>query len=214
MQTVHGRFTYLPGQPMSGTITLEAQIGGNQLLRSTSADVAIHPRWSQDLADDGTFSLQVPPTDDPTVQPSGFTYLVIQEFVDGRRSFSISVPASGGPVDLVTVAPTLPVLASYQTVRSINTELPDVNGDIQLPPPPTRLELTLNTELVPPPVARDGQMQLWRIKTNGHQLTLDPELFNTGQLTMAFDTEKTTYLGATYDAVSGQWHVLGLASGY
>lgn len=57
------------------------------------------------IAADGTFSVTLPHTDDPDLDPTDFTYMV-REMWDGGRIFDIALPQSlGSAVDLRTVLP-------------------------------------------------------------------------------------------------------------
>lgn len=124
--TVSGTYVNLDGTPASGTITFSANVAGNTFLKDAGADVLVLPMaLSQNLDAKGSFSIDLPATDDPDIVPSGFSYTVTERFANGSRTYSITVPVAGGPVDLVTVAPTQPATASVQLVTKDQVGAPN-----------------------------------------------------------------------------------------
>lgn len=102
LTTVEGTFVDFRGQPIAGQVkfTLDA------VLRNAIADQIIIPSTITVTLDaTGSFSVQLPVTDDPDIAPQGFKYSLEESFAGGRTydiGFSLNdvtaVPATYGLV--------------------------------------------------------------------------------------------------------------------
>lgn len=102
--TVVGKYETYTGAPLSGTVSFMP----STVLLDAAADVIMMPvTFTVTLAVDGSFSIDLPATDDPDISPVGWTYAVQENVPSGRR-YSISVPYNtpGGVLSLRSVVPT------------------------------------------------------------------------------------------------------------
>lgn len=106
--TVKGRYVYLDGSPATGQI----KFTGKVVTVSTATDTIIVPNTIVATLDAaGQFSVQLPATNDPDVQPNGWTYQVQETLTGGGgRTYNIDVPISAKltGIDLSDVAPVPP----------------------------------------------------------------------------------------------------------
>lgn len=106
--TVRGKYVYLDGTPARGLIRFTGKI----IATSASTKTIIIPATvSAALDENGQFSVLVPATNDPDIQPNGWTYTVSEELSNGGgRSYDIDIPlaAAASGIDLSTVAPVSP----------------------------------------------------------------------------------------------------------
>lgn len=100
--TLQGRFVDLLGQPLVGKKIVLA-IAPDALTVAAAKTIVTPEVRTIVLDDNGSFSEQVPATDDPDVNPTNFTYTVTEQFGRNRR-YNIEVPL-GGPWDLSDLAP-------------------------------------------------------------------------------------------------------------
>lgn len=121
--TVKGRYVYLDGSPASGQI----KFTGKVVTTSTATDTIIVPNTIVATLDAaGQFSVQVPATDDPDVQPNGWTYQVQETLTGGGgRTYNIEVPISAQltGIDLSDVAPLPPTTGdptAFVTLQTFN----------------------------------------------------------------------------------------------
>jgi hypothetical protein len=121
--TVRGEYRWLDDSlPLAGSkVTFRAQVD----LREHSEPLIIlrAPIIVNVSTVDGTFSIDLPATDDPDVTPTGFVYEVTEHIVGpdgayGRPRFNISVPLAtpGGVLDLADVAPTTATTPNFSYV--------------------------------------------------------------------------------------------------
>ncbi|WP_234336067.1 right-handed parallel beta-helix repeat-containing protein [Streptomyces sp. NRRL S-920] len=119
--TVHGTYLGPDGRPLAGTVTFNAP----SMLTFPASDVFIAGPVVAPLDENGRFSVRLPATDAPDMQPSGWAYLVKENLsgVIGGRTFNVVLPKSLADVDLadiVTADPTtphfvpVPGLSAYQ----------------------------------------------------------------------------------------------------
>lgn len=106
---VRGTFIKPNGKPAAGQVSFTPRV---QTILNSNADTITVQAVSADLDGSGHFTVNLQATDDPDINPSGWTYLV-QEAVYGGgegRSYDIFVPASavGTGIDLVSLAPVSP----------------------------------------------------------------------------------------------------------
>lgn len=102
---VRGKYTYLDGTPVSGKI----RFTGKVVAISDATDTIILPASITASLVAGQFSVNLPATDDPDIQPNGWTYTVTEEF-SGGRVYEIDVPLSAKAtgIELSEVAPVIP----------------------------------------------------------------------------------------------------------
>ncbi|HEU5451878.1 MAG TPA: right-handed parallel beta-helix repeat-containing protein [Terriglobales bacterium] len=96
---ITGTYIGRNGVPCTGSVTLSSP---QLVLRSgtivPAADIVF------DLVN-GTFSGQIPATDDPNANPSGWTYTVTENVPGGRQGYQIVAPHTSPGIDLSTVVP-------------------------------------------------------------------------------------------------------------
>lgn len=105
---ITGTYIGRNGVPCTGSVTLSSP---QLVLRSgtivPAADIVF------DLVN-GTFSGQIPATDDPNANPSGWTYTVTENIPGGRQGYQIVAPHTSPGIDLSTVVPvTMPMPPTF-----------------------------------------------------------------------------------------------------
>ena len=124
---VLGTFLTPEGDPSTGTVSFTP----SSWLLNSGANVAIpNSTVTKTLGTAGNFSVTLPITDDPDLNPEGWVYTV-SEVVDGvSQSYNVAIPgtvAAGGTVFLADLAPVAPAgpeyysLASSLTVGTVST---------------------------------------------------------------------------------------------
>lgn len=122
LRTVEGKILLLNGEPAVGAVRFEA----SAILTDPVSDEIIYPvPMVAPLDVDGSFSIELPATDDPDMdQP--FTYMVTEQIQGTKgRSYPIEVPYNtpGGVLNLADVAqavPAGPATATYVLVQQHN----------------------------------------------------------------------------------------------
>jgi hypothetical protein len=100
--TVTGRYTYLNGEPAVGSV----RFTGKGVAVSAETETVILPGTVVATLVNGEFSIELPATNDPDIQPNGWTYSVEERFSNGGgRKYEIDVPYDALRIDLSTVAP-------------------------------------------------------------------------------------------------------------
>lgn len=100
--TLTGRYVDILGNPLAGK-TIRLSLAPDALV-VVSADTIITPEVRVITLDvNGFFTVDVPASDDPDVNPNGWTYRVEEEF-GARRSYNIEVTRPG-PHDMSDLAP-------------------------------------------------------------------------------------------------------------
>lgn len=114
--TLHGKYEDYAGNPVSGSVVFTPAT----TLYDVGSDLILVPKsFSVTLAADGSFSIDLPATDDPDVTPTGWTYTVTENFASGNRApYAIQVPynSPGGRVSLASLAPVPPAVGDNQFV--------------------------------------------------------------------------------------------------
>lgn len=109
---IRGRYVYLDGRPAAGFI----RFTGKVTAVSDATDTIILPATIAAALDaNGEFVVEVPATDDPDIQPNGWTYTVTEQLANGGgRTYDIDVPlsAKAAGIDLSEVAPAAPASGS------------------------------------------------------------------------------------------------------
>ena len=105
---ITGTYIGRNGVPCVGSVTLSSP---QLVLRSgtivPAADIVF------DLVN-GVFSGQIPATDDPNAQPSGWVYTVTENVPGGRQGYQIVAPHTSPGIDLSTVVPvTMPMPPTF-----------------------------------------------------------------------------------------------------
>lgn len=105
---ITGTYIARDGTPCTGSVTLSSP---QLVLRSgtivPAADIVF------ELVN-GVFSGQIPATDDPNAQPSGWVYTVTENVPGGRQGYQIVAPHTSPGIDLSTVIPvTLPMPPTF-----------------------------------------------------------------------------------------------------
>jgi hypothetical protein len=108
--TLHGELLMDDGTPAAGTVTITLP-RSIKALRDAASEKVIFPKKKViPLEDDGTFSHDIPATNDPDVSPTGFAYHIAVNVVGaegGTWEFDaeIDVNAPGGSIDIATLSP-------------------------------------------------------------------------------------------------------------
>ena len=120
LTTVEGTFVDFRGIPIAGQVkfTLDA------VLRNAIADQIIIPSTITVTLDaTGSFSVQLPVTDDPDIAPEGFKYTLEESFAGGRTyeiGFSLS--------DVTAIPATYALVASnFSTYTAVKADRPTYN---------------------------------------------------------------------------------------
>ncbi|WP_411144977.1 collagen-like protein [Streptomyces sp. x-80] len=111
---VHGRYLGPDGRSLSGNITFSAP----GLLTFPEADLFIAGPVIAQLDERGAFTAELPATDAPGMNPSGWAYSVKENLagVVGSRSFAMLLPQNVPDVDLADIAPADPTTPNYVPV--------------------------------------------------------------------------------------------------
>lgn len=123
------------GNPAAGSVVFTPSLT-NQFINDAGANTIMAPTPTRVMLDsNGQFSVVLGTTDDPDINPTGWTYEV--EIVTGgtetqRTAYSISLPAGGSPIDLADISPTVSLSGTTILVRSVNGVTPDASGNILL----------------------------------------------------------------------------------
>ncbi|MEU4066676.1 hypothetical protein AB0F25_30560 [Streptomyces wedmorensis] len=131
--TVTGKYLDIFGMPIVGKV----QFTIKPVLIDGGAKVVIVPRVVEAvLKSDGSFSVELPATDDPDLNPTNFTITVTEQFEGGggRPPFQISLPeAATEPIDITQFATTQPPgegEVTYATTSALYAEATNrANGD-------------------------------------------------------------------------------------
>ncbi|MFF1625571.1 hypothetical protein [Streptomyces sp. NPDC058272] len=111
--TLTGRFLRPDGTPLLGTITLTSPAR----LTFPDADVISAGPVEITLDEFGAFSVSLIATDQPEMDPTGWTYQVVERFSHAEgRSYSIALPAASPVVDLADIAPADPANGDFVLV--------------------------------------------------------------------------------------------------
>lgn len=104
---VRGRYLKGDDTPASGQVTFAPR--PRSINDSGDGDILVSSAVTAVLDDAGEFEVTLQASDDPSLAPTGWTYLVVERIVGARevRAYDIDVPtAAAGPgIDLWTVAP-------------------------------------------------------------------------------------------------------------
>lgn len=94
--TLTGQYLDFQGEPILGQI----KVYPSQVLIDSAADRIIIPSVLTTDLSGGSFSIQIPITNDPDVSPTNFNY-IFEESFEGGRTYFIQLPSSlGGSVDI------------------------------------------------------------------------------------------------------------------
>ena len=101
---VRGRYVRLDNTAVTGTVSFAMT---NVLTDPASLTTVLPATIVATLDPDGSFSIDLPASDDPDVSPTGWTYRVTENFTGGRSDYAITVPVAAKPtgIDLAAVAP-------------------------------------------------------------------------------------------------------------
>ena len=101
--TLTGTVLGLDAAPAEGTAVVVASV--DRIIDATGNTV--FSGSAKERLVDGSFSIDVPPTDDETLNPSGFVYKVVLHFTDGTTMESawFDAPAASVTIDLSDVVP-------------------------------------------------------------------------------------------------------------
>lgn len=97
--TVTGKYYKMDGTSATGTVTFTP----STVLKNTAADEIIYPfPFVVNLDASGSFSVQLPATDDPDIEPNDWSYVVTESIVgsSATRTYDLTIPYNGGPINL------------------------------------------------------------------------------------------------------------------
>ncbi|WP_327254091.1 hypothetical protein [Streptomyces sp. NBC_01244] len=111
---VHGQYRGPDGRALAGTITFTAP----GLLTFPASDLFIGGPVVATLDETGAFSVTLPATDAPQMNPSGWAWAVKENLagIVGSRNFALLLPKAVPDVDLADVAPADPTTPNYVPV--------------------------------------------------------------------------------------------------
>ncbi|MFF3557316.1 hypothetical protein ACFYXL_28365 [Streptomyces tsukubensis] len=111
---VHGRYRGPDGRALRGTVTFSAP----GLLTFPEADLFVAGPVVAELDETGGFSVTLPATDAPHMNPNGWAYAVRENLagIVGSRAFSLLLPKAVPDVNLPDVAPADPATPNYVPV--------------------------------------------------------------------------------------------------
>ncbi|MER5887131.1 hypothetical protein ABT160_25185 [Streptomyces sp. NPDC001941] len=111
---VHGQYRGPDGRALAGTITFTAP----GLLTFPASDLFIGGPVVATLDETGAFSVTLPATDAPQMNPSGWAWAVKENLagIIGSRSFALLLPKAVPDIDLADVAPADPTTPNYVPV--------------------------------------------------------------------------------------------------
>lgn len=127
---VYGKYTDFDGTATSGTISF---ITTTRLRSAVDKTIVSPGTIIIPLSVTGEFDTQIPATNDPDIVPVGWTYHVVERFSgQPAREYDLSLPL-GADIDLTVASPAAPAVpAMYTYVKSVNDELPDADGNIEV----------------------------------------------------------------------------------
>lgn len=102
--TVTGRWVTLEGGVGQGTVTFTPD---TVIKDPATREIVLPVAFTETLDANGRISVQLPATDDPDLEPTGWTYTVTENIGGvrkNRRTYTMVVPHDGGPIDLVAVS--------------------------------------------------------------------------------------------------------------
>ncbi|MGW2130466.1 GDSL-type esterase/lipase family protein [Streptomyces coelicoflavus] len=112
-----GRYLSLDddGQPMSGQVIFRAP----SLITFPDYDVILGGPVAAPLDATGRFEVELPATDAPGMNPSGWSYSVAEQLagVPMNRVYNVLLPSDVPAVDIADIAPTDPTTPTYVAVR-------------------------------------------------------------------------------------------------
>jgi hypothetical protein len=94
--TVNGRWVDLAGNPMTGTVTFTPV--ATRLISSGTDTIVIGRVFVEQIDSNGEISVELPATDDPDINPAGWTYKVEEKFTGAVKAtfqYTITVPQGG-----------------------------------------------------------------------------------------------------------------------
>lgn len=102
--TVQGQYLRLDGTPVRGRVIFIPQ--ADRYVDQTALVTVTGRAFIAQLDNTGSFTIELPATNDPNIVPTNFTYSVKEIFTGGRQ-FSMSAPVSAEPagLDITQVAP-------------------------------------------------------------------------------------------------------------
>ena len=103
--TVTGKYLDASGAAVRGSVTFSLD---TPLLNAGASTVIIETDYTVPLDAVGAFSVALPATNDPDVDPNGWTWTLTPNF-DGADPLTFALPTNLGPsVDITVLAPALP----------------------------------------------------------------------------------------------------------
>lgn len=128
---VRGKYVYLDGTSAQGSI----RFAGKVAAISDVGDTIILPNTIVAPLDaNGSFTVNLPATDDPDIQPNGWTYTVTETLTGGGgRTYDIDVPLSAktAGIDLSDVAPrpaSTGTPTAFVTLTAFNNHVAEGDG--------------------------------------------------------------------------------------
>ncbi|MFB7461723.1 hypothetical protein [Streptomyces sp. NPDC056188] len=113
--TVTGRYLTPDGRPLSGRVIWRAPL----LVFPAPYDVILGAPVTATLDPQGRFEVELPATDAPGMNPTGWAYTVAEQLdgIPAGRSYQVLLPAETPRVDIADIAPTDPTTPNYVAVK-------------------------------------------------------------------------------------------------
>ncbi|MGW3511170.1 hypothetical protein [Streptomyces sp. NPDC000994] len=113
--TVTGRYLTPDGRPLSGRVIWRAPL----LVFPAPYDVILGAPVTATLDAQGRFEVELPATDAPGMNPTGWAYTVAEQLdgIPAGRSYQVLLPAEKPRVDIADIAPTDPTTPNYVAVK-------------------------------------------------------------------------------------------------
>jgi len=113
-RTIFGTYVDYKGDPIAGQIRFTLP---STLTDASAGTFIVKSSETATLDATGSFSIQIPVTNDPDLTPINYLYTVDELFPNGR-TYTISLPA-GDPLDIATLSPTGTFTQYYSLANSL-----------------------------------------------------------------------------------------------
>lgn len=125
-RTITGTYVDYQGNPVAGQVRFTLP---TTLTDASANTFIVRSSETATLDANGSFSIQIPVTNDIDLSPYDYLYTVDELFPNGR-SYTISLPA-GAPIDISTIAPTATYTQFYSLANSVLWNLVSARVGVQ-----------------------------------------------------------------------------------
>lgn len=140
---VKGHYVGLDGVPIAGQITFKAQIP--RMVSDATDTVILTVPLVITLDENGSFSVNLPATNDADINPTGFTYEVTENFGNYSNRFNLSVPVSS--ITDISEAVAIDPATGQVTLRGVQGYVGPTPLRGVVSPPASGIQLTRNGKL-------------------------------------------------------------------